>query len=371
MHTLCEGLWVATHAMNTHSLHFARFAVLVCIAIGLSLVPARTFALDGISVKVQPSLVEERVDAGAVIEGSLTITNENGGTQTYRIDVRNIDNMEENGRPIFSREPGSDPLRLASWIAPTQDSVTIDVGGSATVGYRITVPADATPGSHAAAIFVIRDAEGEAENGAGVGFNVGTLVNLRVNGEVVDDMVLQEFSTDRSLYTVPSVSFTTRVENTGTIYQKPRGVITIRNMLGKEVSEIVFNEKQQNAILPRSGRSFSTEWKIDSFAFGRYTALLNVGYGDTAQKTLKREVSFWIMPWKEISVVAGSLAALVALLVLALRSYIRRELKRAGHTPTSKRAVRDLSFAQRLSRVLLWLIVLLVLISLGTIVFFQ
>ncbi len=339
-------------------------------AVGLMLLPVCTFASDGISVKVQPSIVEERVDAGAVIEGALTITNENGGTQTYQIGVRDIDSMEANGRPIFSRDSTTDPLRLAAWIEPLQDSVTIEVGGSANVGYRITVPTDASPGSHAAAIFVIRDAEGGAENGAGVGFNVGTLVNLRVNGEVVDDMVLHEFSTDRSLYTEPNVNFTTRVENTGTIYQKPRGVITVRNMLGKEVGEIVFNEKQQNAILPRSDRTFTVEWNLDSFAFGRYTALLNVGYGDTAQKTLKREVTFWILPWKEIGVVAGAFAALATIIMLILRSYIRRELKRAGHT-AAKRITRDRSFAERLSRVLVWLIVVLLLVSLGTIVFFQ
>lgn len=358
------------YAMITFPRFISSSVVALIPAAVVLLMPLYTFASDGISVKVQPSIVEERVDAGAVLEGSLTITNENGGTQTYRIGVRDIDSMEANGRPIFSRDPADDPLRLAAWIEPLQDSVTIEVGGSANVGYRIVVPADASPGSHAAAIFVIRDAEGEAENGAGVGFNVGTLVNLRVNGEVVDDMVLHEFSTDRSLYTEPSVNFSTRVENTGTIYQKPRGVITVRNMLGKEVGEIVFNEKQQNAILPRSGRTFTAEWNLDSFAFGRYTALVNVGYGDTAQKTLKREVTFWILPWKEIGIVAGAFAALAMVVMFVLRSYIKRELKRAGHT-AAKRVTRDLSFAERLSRVLVWLIVVLLLVSLGTIVFFQ
>ncbi len=357
--------------MNTRNRKTYTHYLVFCAAL-LLLLPVSTYGADGISVKVQPSVVEESVDPGATVEGSIVITNENGGTQTYRIGVRNIDTMEDNGRPVFSRETEPDSLRLASWITPLQDSVTIEVGGSAQVAYRISVPADASPGTHAAAIFVMREAEGTAENGAGVGFNVGTLVNLRVSGEVIDDMILHEFFTDRSLYTAPNILFTTRVENTGTIHQKPRGVIIVRNMLGKEVGQIVFNEKQQNAILPRSERAFEAAWTVDSFAFGRYTALLNVGYGDTAQKTLKDELTFWIFPWKEIGMVAGACAALMALAFGMLRSYIRRELKRAGHAAPAKRvAGQDMTFARRVSRVLLWLIVVLVLISLGTIVFFQ
>ncbi|MBP9760102.1 MAG: hypothetical protein KBD24_01910 [Candidatus Pacebacteria bacterium] len=354
-----------TYHKETIALAFTGIVMLFAGAV----LPATTYAQDGIGIKIQPSTIEERVDPGAVLEGTLTVTNEDGGRQTYFLGTRNIAGMNENGTPSFSESSSIDSMEAATWIAPLMESVTLDVGQSQEVPYRIAVPAEASPGSYFAAIFVTREAGANVDNGAGVGFHVASLINLRVNGEVIDDMMVREFFTNASFYKKPEVAFKARIENTGTIYQRPQGVITITDMLGNEVGSVLVNESE-GGIMPRNDRVFEMTWTHDSFALGKYTALLSVLYGDVDRKTETRVVTFWIVPVKELGIVLGGIVLLVLLIVSGLRAYVRKELKRAGHTGSSASASVQVTFARRVSRTLLRLLVVLAIGFVGMLVFF-
>jgi len=324
---------------------------------------------EGISVKIQPSTIEEQVDPGQVIEGNLTVTNENGGTQTYVVSTRNVTGMTDNGTPQFSDKHTDDPLEAAYWLDPLQKTVTMEVGESKQIPYRITVPADASPGSYFAAFFITREAEQALSSGAGVGFHVASLVNLRVRGEVNDDMLFREFYTDKAIVTAPSVIFKTKIENTGTIHQRPLGIINITNMLGKVVGQVKFNETG-GAILPRFDRVFDTTWGYDGFALGRYTAEASVLFGDEQKRTITKEVSFWIVPLKEVGIAFGILAGLLLVFIVGVRRYVRRMLKKAGYAAQGSQASKSVSFAQRLVRTTTWVLVVLALLFIGMVVFF-
>lgn len=326
------------------------------------------FAQGGIGIKISPSLVEERVDPGQVLEGSLTVTNENGGTQTFYVQTRDIIDMRESGAPIFADEDDTEK-RTAGWIEPLVQSFTLAVGESTQLPYRITVPETAEPGSHSAAIFVTREADPVAESGAGVGFHVASLISLRVSGEVTDDLQLRSFSTLRAFHTTPAVTFEARLENNGNVTQRPQGIISISNMFGKEVGKVDMNDTA-GAILPHTERLYTVDWQPDGFMFGRYTAMLSVVYGDLVRKTITRELSVWIVPVKEVGIVLGGVVLLLGALLLALRAYVRKELKRAGHTSTP-RSRAEMTLAQRMSRTVMWIILMIVIGFVGLVVFFQ
>ncbi|NJO70884.1 MAG: hypothetical protein HC825_02620 [Oscillatoriales cyanobacterium RM1_1_9] len=98
------------------------------------------------------------IDSGAIIEGEFTITNENGGTQTYYFGTRNIDGMSEKGAPMFEKTRSSDPTRIASWVEPLVESLTLEVNQSGSVPYKIVVPPDADPGvQHGLPNFTVGD----------------------------------------------------------------------------------------------------------------------------------------------------------------------------------------------------------------------
>ncbi len=344
------------------------FSVVLC-AVSLTLLSPLYVSAQGLAVKVQPSMIDEVVDAGQVLEGAITVTNENGGTQTYFISTRTVTGMNDTGTPSFSDEHSDDPLEVSSWIKPIQDTVTINVGESVTIPYRIEVPGNASPGGYFGAFFVTREADKVNESGAGVGFHVASLVNLRVKGEVNEDMLFREFSTNNSFFTKPSVTFTARIENSGTIHQRPMGIISISNMFGKEVGQIKFNENG-GAILPRTDRFFEVVWDQEGFALGRYTAVASIGYGETKKNTLTKEITFWIIPVREVGFVIGGIIAILLAFILGVRSYVQRALRRAGQSsPSSKSERADITFAKRLTKTMTWLIVFLALLFVGILVY--
>jgi hypothetical protein len=356
---------------NQYLPHYAK-QVLYAGFVGLMLTSLTThvvLAQDGVGVRVQPSTVDERADPGTALDGVLTVTNQDGGKQTYYVATRNIDDMDDSGRPNFSKNPPTDPMELASWIKLSKSAVELEQGQSDEVPYRIEVPAEASPGSYFAAIFVTREAENPTESGAGVGFQVASLINLRVNGNALEGIMIREFSSDKSFYTKPSVRFNTRIENTGTVHERPMGIISITNMLGKKVGQVVLNENG-GGVMPRTDRTFQTEWSTDSFTLGRYSAIASVAFGDTQKQTITRELTFWVIPVKEVGLVLG-LVVLVALLITwSMRRYVRKALARAGHAGALEQNAITTSFAQRLVRTLAWLLVLLALLFIGVLVFF-
>lgn len=328
-----------------------------------------THAQGGIAVQVQPSTIDEQANPGDILDGAITITNRNGGKQTYYISTRNVTGMNEVGTPEFSKDPSTNPIEAASWIRPGVESVTLEQDESVQVPYRIEVPEDASPGGHFAAFFVTRQADEAIETGAGVGFHVASLVNLRVSGEVNEDMLLREFYTNKTFFSEPNVVFYTRLDNTGTIHQRPLGIITITDMFGNEVGQVKFNESS-GAIIPRHDRIFETTWTHDGFVLGRYTALASVLIGETDKKTLTREVSFWVVPLKELGIAFGILAGLLLIFIVSVRRYVRSMLKKAGHQTLSKQKSHSLSLAQRMLRTMIWLLGILAVLFIGMIVFF-
>ena len=342
--------------------------LILCLFVLWSIATASTLYAQGLSVRVQPSTIEEQIDPGETITGSITITNQNGGAQTFFIETRNVTGMNDTGTPTFSNERSDDPLEAASWIEVSKEFVTLDVSESVEVPYQITAPLNASPGSYFGAFFVTREADDTVENGAGVGFHVASLVNLRVTGEVVEDMLFREFFTLKSFFTQPEVFFKTRVENTGTIHQRPRGIITVRDMFDNEVGKTTFNESK-GAILPNHDRVFETTWEHDGIAIGRYTAVASVLFGENEKKTLTREVSFWVIPIKEIGVIFGVIAILLLAFIYGVKRYIRKALKEAGAHASSKKTKEQITFARRLIRTAIRLILVLVVLFILLIVY--
>ncbi len=348
----------------------SRPLVLIALVLFAILSSASELFAQGLGVTIAPATIDERVDPGGSLTGALTVTNVSNERETYVIGTRNVTGMEAKGTPLFERGPSADPLASASWIKLEVTMLELGPGESGQVPYRIEVPVDAEPGGHFAAFFITREADTVLESGAGVGFHVASLANLRVSGEVVEDIVFKEFSTGKLLYTKPPVDFSVRFENTGNVHERPQGIITLTDLLGNEVSQLPVNENA-GAILPRAERLFAEVWEHEGFLLGRYQARASVMFGDREKKTITRETTFWVVPLREVGVVLGSILGLVLLLALVVRAYVRRILRSAGADTARTSAARArASFAQRLLRTTLWFAALVALGVISLIVFF-
>jgi hypothetical protein len=357
--------------MTFRTLSFQSYGLLLLAGLHLSFCSTSVaYAQDGVGIRIQPSTLDERADPGTSLEGVLTVTNQDGGRQKYYLATRNIENMDDSGRPVFSKTPATDSMEAAAWIQLSVPDIELEQGASVDVPYRIDVPANASPGSYFAAIFVTREADRVTESGAGVGFQVASLLNLRVNGNALEGIIIREFSTNKAFYTKPEVTFTTRIENTGTVHERPRGIIEITDLFGKKVDQVTMNETA-GGIMPRTDRVFETPWSTHTFTLGRYTASASIVFGDVEKQTITRDTTFWVVPIKEVAMVLGGVLVFALLITWGMRRYVRNALARAGHTPTQVQKIAEkTSFAKRLMRTLSWILIILAVLFIGTLVFF-
>ena len=290
------------------------------------LVPNFTFAQQqSAGAKIAPAIVEDRIEPGDVFSGVITITNLEATPREYRVVTRDIKSISAGGSPVFA-EPGEiTGFELSQWITPSQSKVLLEPGESASVTYVISVPEGASPGGHFGGVFFSADAERQRETGAGVGYQVGTIMNFRIGGNIIEDAQIREFLTDKILYGEPKVKIGVEVENQGNVLVRPRGPIDITDMFGKKVGVLRINDSG-GAVLPNSRRTFSVEWQGEGVTFGRYEAIVALLYGEDGRKTISAATSFWVLPLGVIVPVLVTLLFIILIIYFGMRMYLRRRL---------------------------------------------
>jgi hypothetical protein len=276
--------------------------------------------------RVAPAIEEGRIDPGDVYTGRITITNLESSPRTYRVVTRDISKTTNAGVPVFS-EPGEiTGFELSQWITPSASEITLEPGEEQEVTYVVSVPEDASPGGHFGGIFFFADAERQRETGAGVGYQIGTIMNFRISGDIIEEAQIREFLTDKSLYGDASVAFGVEVENQGNVLIRPRGPIDITDMFGKKVAVLRINDSG-GAVLPNQRRTYSVRWEEEGLAFGRYEAIVALLYGEEGRKTISAATSFWILPLRIIMPIAGTLIIVILLIYFGMRFYLHRRLQ--------------------------------------------
>jgi len=299
------------------------------LVLALLILPGFVSAQAPEGVEISPAIIEDRVSPGETRDFSLSVRNISTVERTFYFLALDIKGVDERGVPIFAEIGEPTPYELSTWLTVPTESITIPAGESQSFGFRITVPREASPGAHFGGVFLESQAPRLRTSGAGIGFSVGTIVSLRIAGDVVEEARVRSFSTDRLIYNEPSVRFTTNVENMGNVLVRPYGQIKIVNMTGREVGTVRVNETV-SPVFPQAERSYQTEWDRDGFAFGRYQAMVSLVYGEDGRRTITGTATFWILPVKPILYTIGCFLAVVLVMFFFVRMYIRRKLSEMG-----------------------------------------
>lgn len=293
------------------------------------------------ALTISPTKVEVAIDPGQTAIGEIELFNEESETKTFFTSFENFEPRGETGAPFFVGTQGG----LATWMG-SQASVTLAPGERVAVPYNITVPTDATPGGHFAAIFF--GSQPPAGDGAGevaIGGKVGTLILLRVNGEVGESGGVLEFGTaeQKRLFNSLPVLLSYRFNNTGGDRVVPRGEVAITNIFGMHVATLNANQTE-GSVLPSSVRRFEVIWgeprvvendstpsffqtvshQLNNFRFGIYSATMSLTWGETQQSTTT-SFTLFAFPWQLL------LCFVITLIVLffVLRAYNRFIIARA------------------------------------------
>lgn len=307
------------------------FAVIIVALSFMNTAATKVYAQQA-GVSIKPATIEETLDPGTQKQYSVTIENLNAAEQVFYLFTRNIKGVQDGGVPIFADNFERTGYELADWISLPVTEIALAGGAQSTLDFTISVPQNASPGSHFGGIFVSVDPPKIEKSGAAVGYQVANIISIRVSGDAIEEADIREFSTAKFLYGSQNVDFEVRIENKGNVLVRPVGPLEIYNMLGDKVGDIVFN-KEQAAVFPHDTREFTEiKWVGDSVGFGRYEAVLSPVYGDYgAKKTMSSTVSFWILPWSVIGPALGLFAVILFVTFVFVKLYIRRSLAHLNH----------------------------------------
>ncbi|MDX2776458.1 hypothetical protein PV379_03770 [Streptomyces caniscabiei] len=297
-----------------------------------------THAESGQAFTISPPLVELNANPGQTVEATIKLTNVSAGTLSITTQANDFGSKNETGEPniIFDdKEPP--PYTLKGWVG-VPDDFTLASKETRTLTVPIAVPVTAEPGGHYGVIRFTGASAADGQNDVALSASIGTLVLLRVSGDIKQDAKVEEFYSaasdfsKQSFFEAGPVTLVGRIRNDGNIHVKPTGTITIKDMYGNVIKTLRMNgdpssnTDQPRSILPQSVRRFDTELK-DLQLFGNYTATMKLTYGDG--KTLSSETTFWVVPVKMIVLVVAGLAIVGTLFVVGMKKYNAHIIKKA------------------------------------------
>ncbi|MFA6392182.1 MAG: hypothetical protein WCW66_05580 [Patescibacteria group bacterium] len=296
---------------------------------------------DAQALTLIPPSFETSVDPGVTTDTTIKLYNETQDTLNLYPEVVSFTADGETGNPTFDFNA---PLEgVASWFTLPEGPITLTAGERKVVDVKITPPIDAEPGGHYATVFFGTTSPDLSDPGSlALSTKLGSLFLLRVFGDIKESGSINEFGLGgdkNTLSRLPATLFT-RFQNEGNIHLRPTGTIKIVNMLGGDTATLEFNSKK-SATLPETIRRYETVWEKDqvketsgnfwnkfwmefsneknNFALGRYTATISLNAGNLVQDTAT--ITFWIMPWRVISVALVVFALVIVLLIILIKKY--------------------------------------------------
>lgn len=326
------------------------------LLVWLLFVPAPADAQGSQSVSVSPTLFEMSASPEQQWRSTVRVINSNPYDLTLSIEPANFRPQGESGQAQFISidDSGLNNETLAEWIALESSTITIPAERTMEIPFTITVPADAPPGGHFAALLIETSAIGSGAERTQVRTSqvISALIFLRVAGDIVEDGMIREFRPERSVVETPEVTFALRFANRGNVHLQPQGNIKIYNMWGQERGVIPINRQTMfGNVLPESIRKFTFTWSGEwSWAdLGRYEAVATLAYGDGERQFTSRSTYFWVVPWRVLGGIVLVLTFFVALIVWSVRLYVRRMLKLAGVTADLQSVKRQAARRPRVS----------------------
>lgn len=285
------------------------------------------------AVSLSPALIEKDVTPGESVSLNVKVNNIGQAERTLFISPADfVGDPKEGGSPQFVQNPTQD--NFSSWIDLPVKQIQLKANERREIAFKINVPKNAEPGSHFGAIIVSEQNPANTPgNTVSLTSQVATLIFTKVAGEVVEKGKSLSFTTTKSWYEYPPVNFQIRFENEGNVRTKPTGLIEIYNSAGIK-EEVIQINKSFGGVLPQTTRRFEETWNPGKWLnliprVGRYTAKGTLTYGLPSTTQDLGTITFWLIPYKALAVVAGVIIALIVGFLIFLRLYAKSVVSRS------------------------------------------
>jgi hypothetical protein len=311
-----------------------------CLAFGLLFVsvPLQAHAVDpSLSVTITPPLFQLSISPGQTWKSSIKVVNSNAYDVTYYAYPMDFAAQGESGQGSLSpvvdvpTDGSASTYSLAQWVQISRDPIVVPQGKSYDIPFSVSVPMNAEPGGHYAALLVGTQPPLGKSSGPSMKVSsfVSSLLFVKVEGSIQELGRIREFRPHVTLYQTPEARFLLRFENLGNTHLKPQGVITIYNMWGKKRGELVLNKESNfGNVLPKSIRKFEFSWTGDAslFDIGQYKAEVTLNFGDGDKQNVSATSYFWVVPVMPVAATLVSIVLFVLSMIWFIRRYIRQAL---------------------------------------------
>lgn len=299
---------------------------------------AQTAVVGGNALKVSPVRMDVKLDPGVTQKISLYVQNLGTIPATLRATTNDfVAGSDESGRPnIILNDNEYAPTRSLKRLISPIPNVTVAPGENKEVSITIVVPKNAAGGGYFGAVR-FQPANAQDSENLNLSASVGSLVLLRVNGEINEELIVESMDVrkrdvPRLLYTDnKDINAVIRFKNTGNVHLEPFGKLVLKRF-GKIVTEYEINNSDPRGnVLPDSVRRFKVP--VDKVgSFGKYTLEGNFGYGSTGQ-LLSATTTFYVVPLFMILIGLGIILLILFLIFVLprmIRAYNRKIIRRAN-----------------------------------------
>jgi hypothetical protein len=318
----------------------ALFSVIILCAGTVSAVTTGTDS-SGQALEISPPVITLSVDPGKTVTTQINIRDISPTKLVVTGQINDFVAAGEDGTPkllIDEKDQIEDnPYSMKTWIAPI-NSLTLNPKEIKKLPITINVPANAAPGGYYATVRFTASAPGIDSSGVALSASLGSLLLVKVNGDVKEDMSTVEVGASLTpggknnlLFESAPIYFFERIKNSGNIHEQPTGQMTVTDMFGKKVAVVNINLPPKS-ILPNSIRRFEQTFDKSvigkKMLFGKYTVNMKMVYGSDS-KVLSSSFSFWVIPYRLIGIAIIIIVSGFFALRFGLKRYNAHIIKQA------------------------------------------
>lgn len=273
---------------------FAALPILFFVILFAS-APTQAAAQNSMGFAVSPPTFEMSANPGDTITQSIRVDNLTDITLALHADVKDFVPTGEEGQASTTDKRTN--YSLSSWVSVSSPIFDIPARASKTIQFTVAVPQHAEPGGHfGSVVFSTKPTPQQNMSGTAVGQEIGSLLLLKVAGQVTEKAEIASFSPTQDFWQHGPIAFDIRIKNSGNVQLKPTGTITINNIFGEKVASVPIDSK---TILPDSTRKIAASWAGSAWP-GWYTATASVSYG-SGDQILTSTARFVIFPFNVVA----------------------------------------------------------------------
>jgi hypothetical protein len=312
-------------------------AILVIVfLVGAALLPSvyayETEQLPGVDTNfrdfvVGPGKIELNIKPGEQKTTLIKVSNRLGETKNFHLEVEDFTGSNDPKQPVVLLGGQRGPYSLRDYISFSESDFELRSGQRATIPVTVSIPADAEPGGLYGSLLVSVTSnptiKEEGGGGSAIVSRIGTLFFVTIPGEVNKIGQVTDFGTTgkKKFFGKGPINFEILYKNDSSVHLNPYGQVSIKNMYGEEVGNIIVDPW---FALPQSLRLREVTWNRE-FLFGKYTATaqINRGYNDIIDT---KEFTFYVLPWKiALAVVIGLAVVIFFIKFVSTKFEIRKK----------------------------------------------